>query len=185
MLSVSDSLLDVLAPSYIENDGSYNYVLTHFHPAFSFPKEICGTNSNFGHAFTFSWQKSFHGNKHFEDFHLLDLMTTSLTMQWQPVFYSTSSKILLMEDKLLLELHFNQNRETCFESLLKANYSKSSRMCKKKKGGGGGEEKKSSSFFLKENLCFVKTISTQAITVMTNNSTLQQPKILFLLVNAV
>lgn len=130
MLSVRDSLLHVLSPSYIENYGSYNCVLTHFYPAFSFPKQICSTNSNFGHVFTFNWQKSVWGNKHSEDFHLLDLTTRSLTMQRQPVFYSTSSKILFMEDQLLLDLYFNYNSETSFDSLLnKANYSKSNRMC--------------------------------------------------------
>lgn len=119
------SPLHVLTPSHIENNGRFNYGLTHFYPASSFPKQIRGTNSNFGHAFTLSWQKSSQGNKRFEDVHLLDLTTTMLTMQRQPVFYSTSSKILLMEDKLLLGLHLNQNGETSFESLLnKTNYSK-------------------------------------------------------------
>lgn len=106
-----------------------------FYPAFSFPKQIYGTNSNFGSAFTFSSQKSIQGNQHFEDFHLLDLTTTSLTMRWQPVHYTNSSKVFLV-DKLLLELHFNQNGETSFESLLnKANYSKEAECLLKKKKG--------------------------------------------------
>jgi len=126
--SVSNTLLHVLTPSYTESDCSYNSVLTHFYPAFSFHKQICGTNLNFGLTFTFSRQKSIQANERFEDLIYWDLTTMSLTTQWQPAFYSTNSKILLMEYKLLLELHFNQNGETSFESVFnKANYSKRSR----------------------------------------------------------
>lgn len=78
---------------------------------------------------SFCWQKSILGNNYFENFCLVALTISSLTMQLQTVFQSTSLQTLPTQGKLLLQSHFNQNRETSFEHLLnQGNYGKRGRM---------------------------------------------------------